>query len=110
MIEIRYSLMRLSGNLRPSDGDAVSPTLFRIGQSIPGTSIHAGDDVIFDPEAPRLFTLCQGMDPGLALDQHEKGNLIPQMPAPMPADLAAAVGRLSPTHEPGDSPTLVRLK
>lgn len=86
--------------------------VFRAVVAIAGTAIEAGDDVIFDPEARRLCTLCQAIDPGLVLNQYEIGALIPLTPAPPLAEMVAlaAAPPASRAPTPAHLPTLLRLK
>lgn len=86
----------------------MDPLVFRAVRNIPELGIDAGDDVVFDPAAPRLFTLCKKVDPGAVLLNYENGLLIPLGPAPMPADLAKAVGASTPPH--GKRPPSLRLE
>ena len=89
----------------------MEPIVFRAVRDIPELGIGAGDDVIFDASAARLFTPYRRVDPGAALLQYEMGNLRPLTPAPLPADLAAVVGL--PPRPPDAAvapPRLLRLK
>lgn len=70
----------------------MEPIVFRAVRDIPELGIAAGDDVVFNPRAPRLFTLCKRIDPGAVLLSYESGDLSPLGPAPLPSDLARAAG------------------
>lgn len=87
--------------------------MFRVVRAVVGTTLQAGDGIVFDPSAPHLFTLYRSLDPGLVLSQYELGAIIPLMPAPTPAALAVAIGAVttpSSAHESGAAPRLTRLK
>lgn len=73
----------------------MEPIVFRAVRAIPELDIAAGDDVVMNPHAPRLFTLCKGIDPAAALREYEAGALAPLDAAPPPADLARAVRSLT---------------
>lgn len=88
----------------------MDPIVFRAVRAIPEMGIEDGDDVVFDPTSPRLFTRCSPVDPGAALNQYELGALVPLTPAPPAVVLASAVGSPSPLPQPGAKPRLVRLK
>ena len=91
----------------------MDPIVFRAVRSIPELGIDAGDDVVMNPRAPRLFTHCRRVDPGAALNAYQLGALQPLAAAPLPADLAAAVGLSAPspsTPPPPGSPELILLK
>lgn len=93
----------------------MEPIVFRAVRSIPELDIEAGDDVVMNPNAPRLFTLCKRVDPGAVLLSYELGHLSPLGPAPLPSDLARAVGHPSPgvgrsVPPPGGTTSILRLE
>jgi hypothetical protein len=89
----------------------MDPIVFRVVKVVPSLGLEPGDDVVFDPKAPRLFTRLSPVDPGAALLQYESGAIEPITPAPLPADLARAVGAHLPPGPPtGGQPRLLRLK
>jgi len=90
----------------------MDPIVFRVVRAVPELGLEPGDDLVFNPKAPRLFTHCRPIDPGAALLQYELSSIVPMTPAPLPADLALAVGAVpSPSAPPlPPTPGLYRLK
>ena len=97
--------MRRRQRPTPTEPEDLEAVVYRAQTTIPGTSIEEGDDVVFNPKAPRLFTLCKRPEPAAVLAAISEGTLVAFGPG-IPLERLAAIAGV-PLPGPMGRPTRV---